>query len=78
MLNFGLLAAKKKSPKPIPKWQVVENIVAAIERARMSSPDVRVTQKAMLQQQRGKRYPREVDVLVDGPWGTASSALAST
>jgi hypothetical protein len=52
---------------PLPKWQVVENVVAAIERSHASVPGMRIIQKAVLLQRRGRQYPREVDVLVERP-----------
>ncbi len=51
--------------EPVPRWQVVENVTAAFERAGHTSLDgLRVTQKARVPMRHGGTL-REVDVLVE-------------
>lgn len=50
-----------------PKWQMVENVVAAIERVRASVPGIEVIQKAQVPKAAFPEETRDVDVLVTIP-----------
>jgi hypothetical protein len=50
-----------------PKWQMVENVVAAIERVRASVPGIEVIQKAQVPKAAFPDETRDVDVLVKVP-----------
>lgn len=50
------------------RWQIVENVVAAIERARAQAPNV-VIQKAAVPERSNSDESREVDVLIEVPLG---------
>jgi hypothetical protein len=50
-------------------WQVVKNVVAALERARNKVPGMRVTQRAQIATIHDRAETREVDVLVEIPSG---------
>lgn len=63
-------ATKKRQPpsvKKTPKWQIVENVVAAVERVRAAVPGVKVTQKAQVPKAAFPDHTRDVDVLVEIP-----------
>ncbi len=53
----------------VPRWQVVENVVAAIERVRAEIPGIIVTQRAQLPRLLDASATRDVDVLVELPVG---------
>jgi hypothetical protein len=57
-----------KGPSRVARWQVVENLVAAVERQWNSVPGTSVKQKAMVKERHGERT-REVDILVELPMG---------
>lgn len=59
--------AKAQSSKPTPAWQVVENVVAAIERVRAEIPGVEVRQKVQMPVAADPTRTRDVDVLVTVP-----------
>lgn len=63
-------AGRKRHPAPAkktPKWQIVENVVAAVERVRAVIPGVEVTQKAQIPKAAFPDQTRDVDVLVEIP-----------
>lgn len=51
-------------------WQVVENVVAAIEKGRPGVPGMRIIQKALVSERTHPTEAREVDVLVEIPIGS--------
>ena len=64
------MASKKASTKKAAaKWQVVENVVAAIEKVRTKVPGMRLIQKAQVCEKRHGDSTREVDVLIEIPTG---------
>lgn len=74
-------SAKRRSPKKSPpakrgarrrrarpeKWQIVENVVAALERVQANVPGTKVEQKALLGCLADPKDTREIDVLVTIP-----------
>lgn len=58
----------KPGQTPVPRWQIVENLVAAVERQWNDVPGATVTQKAMVPE-RTTSEAREVDILVSLPAG---------
>jgi hypothetical protein len=59
-----------------PNWQVIENVVAAIENARNRLPGMKVTQKAQLPRIPKPTELRDVDVLVELPVGGRMMTIA--
>ncbi|MBX7135015.1 MAG: restriction endonuclease [Fimbriimonadaceae bacterium] len=67
---------KAKPTKPAPKWQIVENVVAAIEMFyAKTSPSAKIIQKARLPQDDRPEQRREVDVLVVIPAGRRTARI---
>jgi Restriction endonuclease len=63
-------------PKPTPMSQVVENVVAALERVKADVPGTEIIQKAQVPvYDKPARGPRDVDVLVRTPIGGRSYSL---
>jgi hypothetical protein len=54
-----------KHDKRIPGWQVVENVVAALQKSSVQVPGLRVTQRAQLPRINDPTTTRDVDVLVE-------------
>lgn len=69
---------KRKSPsrRATPRWQVIENVVAAIERIRTKIPGMVVTQKAQLPRLSDPSDTRDIDVLVEVPTGSRTLRVA--
>lgn len=61
--------------KRAPRWQVVENVVAALERIRNVTPGMVLTQKAQVPVYHDPSRVRDVDVLVRYPVGTRTFSL---
>lgn len=62
------MAPRARTSAP-PRWQMIENVVAACERIRNQLPGTVVTQKAMLPVRADPMDHREVDVLIQVPVG---------
>lgn len=58
--------SKSSTDRTLPKWQIVENVVAAIQRVRGNAASWRIHQKAMLRE-RNTNVEREVDIYVECP-----------
>jgi hypothetical protein len=65
----------QRKPKPTPRWQVIENVVAALETACRGVPGLTITQKAQVPVYHDTSRARDVDVLVRYPVGNRVFSL---
>lgn len=71
--------ARLKTKRPdvsTPRWQVVENVVAAIERILGNTPGFTVTQKVQMPRLSNPSDTRDIDVLVEVPSGHRTLRVA--
>ena len=59
------MSSKTKSAKPVPNWQIVENVATVLERFYVRDQEAKVTQKVMLPLDSDPTRTREVDILVE-------------
>lgn len=69
-------SSTSKAAATTPDWQVVENVIAAIERSACQVPGMTVTQKAQLPRLLDSTDRRDVDVLVEVPAGPRKFRVA--
>lgn len=70
------MTSPDKKTSRTPRWQVVENVVAALEKVRSQVPGMTVTQKAQLPRLGDPNDTRDIDVLVELPVGDRTIRIA--